>query len=260
MKSLSLAVAVLCCLCLIDGPAWCQTPVPALALASANAALTGGAPVTGAVLTGTVSYFAGSDEETGAVTLEASGFFDSKLTLRLSGGDRTEIQQPWSGAWAGADGVQHSWPLHNSLASSAWFFPALLVEGWITQPSFSVSSVAAEQRNGIAVQHLRCVRILPDAADALTTAHVQRAGAMDLFLDSATFLPVALEFNTHPDNNALMDIPVRIEFSDYRAAGSGKAPFHIQKYLQNTLLLDISLTSVDLNPVIASSDFTLQAQ
>ena len=92
----------------------------------------------------------------------------------------------------------------------------------------------------------------------MTTALIQQASAMDLYLDSTTYLPVALEFNTHPENNALQDIPVRIEYGDYRAAGTGKAPYRIQKYLQGTLLLDIAVSSVAVNPGIPSTEFSLR--
>lgn len=227
-------------------------------LAKASAALTGGAPVTTAVQTGTVAYSAGSDEETGPVELETADYFDSKLLMHLSGGDRLEILHQNAGAWAGADAVRHAQAMHNALTSAPWFFPALLVNGWIADASFSVTSVGLEQRNGISVQHLHCVRVLAGQADATTAAMIQTATAMELYLDNATFLPIALEYNAHPDANELQNIPVRIEYGSYGAAGSGNTPYHIQKYLQGTLLLDIAVSEVALNVTIPASEFSLQ--
>jgi hypothetical protein len=237
---------------------WSQDSAALAILTNANAALNGTAPVSRAILTGAAAYTAGSDEETGDVTLEASGYFDSKLLMHLSGGTRQEIQRQWGGAWAGTDAAQHQAAFHNSLTSAVWFFPNLVIEGWLAGGDFSVSNIGAEERNGIAVAHVRCVRVLPGQIDATTAALVQQASAMDLFLDAATLLPVALEFDAHPDDNALQNIPVRIEFGDYRAAGSGKAPFRVQKYLQNTLLLDISIGSIDVNAALQESDFKIQ--
>jgi len=226
-------------------------------LTQASAAL-GSAGVSGVVLHGTAIYTAGSDEEGGPAELESSGYFDSKVLLHMNNGDRLEILHHDSGVWAGSDAARHPLAAHNAMISAPWFFPALIVNGWVTDQKFSVSSLGTEQRDGASVLHLRCVRAPQGEADAATTAVIQRASAMDLFLDSTTCLAVALEFNTHPDNNALQDIPVRIEYGDYRAEGATKAPYRIQKYLQGTLLLDIAVSSVAVNPVIPSTEFSLQ--
>ncbi len=79
----------------------------------------------------------------------------------------------------------------------------------------------------------------PDSPGAPTFAHLTQ---VDFFLDSTTLLPAAITFNIHPDNNALLDLPVEIRFSDYRvvspsgvvaglqtgAVSSPQIPFHIQ--------------------------------
>ena len=74
----------------------------------------------------------------------------------------------------------------------------------------------------------------------------------DVFLDGNTLLPVALSFNEHPDNNAEADIPTRVEFSDYRSADNGATvPYHVQKYVNNNLVLDLQLDTVKFNTGVA---------
>src|SRR5205807_816317 len=105
-----------------------------------------------------------------------------------------------------------------------------------------------------------------------TAALLQRLSQFDIFLDSATFLPVAVAFNIHPDNNALLDIPVEIRYSDYRSVGSGvgpnvgpgfslasspQAPFHIEKFLNGSLSLDLQFSTVTLNSGLTAADFSL---
>jgi hypothetical protein len=225
-------------------------------LSGASNALNGITAINSAILTGTATYAAGSDELTGGITLEGSGPY-SKVLLSLSDGARSEVQGDTDGVWSGVDGVQHRIPLNNSLGPSSWFFPPLLVNTLIADRSFSISGVAAENRNGIAVQHIQFARTPAGQSDATTIALLQQASQTDLYLDSATNLPVALEFSTHPNDNALQDIHVRIEFGDYRTVGQIKAPFHISKYLQNTLLLDISINSIEVNPAVPASDFSI---
>lgn len=81
---------------------------------------------------------------------------------------------------------------------------------------------------------------------------------MDFFLDPATLLPLAISFNTHPDDNALRDIPVEIRFSDYRLVNGVQVPFHIQKFLNGSLSLDVQVQNVVINSGLSANEFTTQ--
>ncbi len=98
-------------------------------LAQASSALTGGVAVNTGVETGTVAYTAGSDDESGPVELETSGYFDGKLLMHLNNGDKLEILHQDAGVWAVGDAVRRPMAMHNALTSAPWFFPALLVNG-----------------------------------------------------------------------------------------------------------------------------------
>lgn len=126
--------------------------------AQSLAALTRGTVVTDAKLQGDVSFASGSDEETGPVTLEASGDLESRVDLSLSGGQRLLIQNGTQATWTGPDGRTHPEALHNSLSWAPWFFPALAVGGLVQDPSFTVSYVGQETDAGLTVQHLRATR------------------------------------------------------------------------------------------------------
>ena len=66
-------------------------------------------------------------------------------------------------------------------------------------------------------------------------------------------------FNTHPDNDMGLDIPVRIAFSDYRTVNGFQVPFRVQKFLNNTLTLDLQFQSATLNSGLTSAAFTVEA-
>jgi len=89
-------------------------------------------------------------------------------------------------------------------------------------------------------------------------AQLQHLSHMDIFLDSSTQLPVALAFNQHPDNDAGLDMPAEIRFSDYRAVNGVQVPFHIQRYLNNNLIFDIHLQTATLNSGLAAGAFAIQ--
>lgn len=70
----------------------------ALAFAAASiSALTGGTTIGDATLTGSVTWTAGSDSETGTATLEALGTGESRIDLALTTGTRTEIRDAQTG-------------------------------------------------------------------------------------------------------------------------------------------------------------------
>jgi hypothetical protein len=87
---------------------------------------------------------------------------------------------------------------------------------------------------------------------------MQHLTQMDLYLDPTSLLPVALSFMTHPDNSELLDIPVQVQFSNYQSIGGVQIPFHVQKFLNGSLSLDVQVQSAVLNSGLSSSAFAVQ--
>jgi hypothetical protein len=223
------------------------------------AALQGSTPITGVTLSGTVRRIAGSDDETGTATYKAIPGA-SRLDLSLSGGVCSEIANATAatpaGSWSGPDGVSHPMALHN-LMNQAGISPAFTLAALTPAQNFLVTLVGQETKGGHSVYHLSASQQFPQMA-AKTALLEQHLTQLDIFLDSSTLLPVALDFSTHPDNDAGLDIPVELLFSDYRPVNGTQIPFHAQKFLNNSLLLDLQFTSAQLNSGLAASSFNVQ--
>jgi hypothetical protein len=123
----------------------------------------------------------------------------------------------------------------------------------------SILYTGVETREGVALHHLRLFRTVPGQT-AKMTAEIQHLSTVDLYLDAGSYLPLVLAFQTHPDNDLNLDIPVEIQFADYRLVNGVKLPFHIQKFLQGTLLLDITLSGAAVNSGLSDSLFAVQVQ
>jgi hypothetical protein len=237
------------------------SPQALVLLQKSLAALTGGQPITDVTLTGTARRLAGSDDESGEATYKAiSGA--NRLDLNLSGGARTEIANstadPPVGSWSGPDGVSHAMAYHNLLTEPAGFFPAFAISRRLSNPSHIATYIRQETRDGQTVRHISVSETAssPDPPGGPTLAHLTQ---LDYFLDSSTLLPTAITFNAHADNNALLDIPVEIRLSDYRSVNGAQIPFHIEKFLNNTLLLDLQFTNAQLNTGLPAANFTVEA-
>lgn len=249
---------------LILSPLKAQTTAPARdpqalnLIASAFNALTGPVAVNDVTLQATASYVAGSDEETGTATLTARGNQQSIVQLNLSGGTRQEIRNGPDGAWSGPDATAHSMALHNCWTDASWFFPALTLKAIAADPTLAVSYLGPDTSKGATLLHLQVSRLLPGQS-ASATALIQILNTMDIYFDPQSFLPLVLDFNTHPDEDANTNLPVEIQFGNYQNSNGALVPFRIQKFLQRTLLLDLTVTNVLVNSGVPDSAFILPA-
>lgn len=224
-------------------------------------ALTGTTQIADVTLTGTATRIAGSDVGSGPVTLKALGAGESRLDLNLSNGTRSEVRNLANGSggsWVGPDGIAHAIVNHNCLTDAGWFFPAFSAISQLSNPNFVVTYVGQETRAGTTVQHLHVLVQNSAAAADPGAVLLQSLSAEDLYLDTFSFLPVSITFNTHPDDNALTNIPVEIRFFNYQTVGGAAAPLRIQKFLNGTLFLDITVESVVLNSGLSNADFNTE--
>lgn len=226
--------------------------------------LAAGNSVNDATLTGSARWIAGSDDETGTVIFNALATGQARMDLALPSGPRTEVwlnsgslEGNVSGQWSGPDGVVHPMALHNLMTDSSWFFPAMTLTKWISNPGYAASYVGQETRNGETVQHIT-VSLLATVFSPEMSSTFQHLSKTEIYLDSASGLPVALAFATHPDNNGLLDIPVEIHLSDYRTVSGVQIPFRLQKFVNNSLLLDIHLEAASINSGLSENAFTIQ--
>jgi len=230
-------------------------------LQQALGALAGTTSLADVTLTGTARRIAGSDDETGTAVLKALSTGDARMDFSFPSGQRSEARTNSNnvpaGTWTGPDGKAHPQSQHNLMTDSSWFFPALTVGRLVSSQNSSVLLVGPETRNGLSVVHLTVSQRFPDMPDDIASL-LQHLSQVDVFLDSPTQLPVALAFNQHPDNDAGLDIPAEVRFSDYRAVNGVQVPFRIQKYLNNSLILDIQLQTATLNSGLTASAFAIQ--
>jgi len=233
---------------------------PAL-LQRSLAAQVGNTQISDVTLTGTARRIAGSDDESGTVTLKALSSGATRLDFNFPSGLYSEFKSFDSsgvpvGGWSGPDGTSHSMVSHNLLNACGWFPLFTLASSSNTQ-DFAVSFLGTETRNGASVFHLAVVRQFPllDADVALVAQHLSE---VDIFLDSTTLLPSSITYNIHPDNDARFDIPVELQFSDYRTVGGSQIPFHVQKFINNTVILDLQFQNAAMNTGITAAQVGAQ--
>jgi hypothetical protein len=239
-----------------------QTPVRdaqgVAVLERSLAALVGVTRVHDITLTGSVTRIAGSDEETGTGRLEAMVGGQGRLDLSLPSGTQREVRGGSGdlarGHWSGPDGAWHEMAMHNTHTDGSWFYPGFLIAQALSNSSFGITYAGLDARDGVEVEHIIVWK--QPAFDP--GAMIPGLSQTDFYLDPVSALPVATSFAIHPDNDAGLDIFVEIRFSDYRPVSGAQVPSHVQKYLSNSLLLDLQFEAVTLNRGLTTAAFDIQ--
>lgn len=229
----------------------------AISLASQSiAVLTGGTAVTDVTLSGTAVWTSGSDNDTGTVTLLALGSGESRMDLALSSGTRTEIRDASTGSTLGewiSPGGSGLFAAQNTATDPAWFFGPLSSLAGGGNVTFVY--VGQEFFNGATTQHIQTFQ--PGPASTGPGPSQQTLSTMDFYLDAASLLPTAICFNAHPDSDANTNIPIEVDFSSYQSIGGIQVPTKIQRFLQGSLTLDLTITSAVVNSNLNLAAFAI---
>jgi hypothetical protein len=286
-----LTVVLVCAFVVSVPPATAQqsTPVPPVSdpqavslLQKSLAVQVGTLQVADVTLSGTAQRIAGSDNENGTATLKATVLGDSRIDLSFQSGNRSEIRnhsalplpssvppgvpapaepvaQP-AGAWSGPDGVMYGMANQNVMTDGAWFFPAATLARVLSSEGYLFSYLGPETHDGQSVLHVQITEPLPaaDNAPEQIATLKQHLTQMDVYFDPATLLPAALDFSIHPDNNAVIDFATEVRFSEYRAVSGVAVPFHVQKFVNSGLVLDLQFANAAVNSGVPASTFQFQ--
>jgi hypothetical protein len=218
-----------------------------------------GLPVSDLLLNADVLWIVGGTRASGTATLKAKGANQARLDIATGTVSRSEIRNDANGAdgqWIGSDGARHPIALHNCWTLAPWFAPHALVQA-MSGSNAVLRYVGRETRNGIPADHVQFHPASTEKNPRLAQ-ELEKLALSEVFFDASTHLPAALLFNTHPDNDDSRDIPVEIRFADYRDVDGVMVPFHIQRYLQGVLNLDLTVTAAAINHGLADSEFALQ--
>lgn len=200
-------------------------------------------------MSGTAIWHIGSDNETGTITFKATRDGKSRMDLALGSAQKSEIRinDPVRPKALFFDGTRwQTSALHNSWTDANWFFPPFAATATANERSFTLSQVNNSVRAQFNVA----------GQEASTASLIRILSITDSALDPATHLLTTTRWAGHPDNDFNVSVPVEVRFSDYRNVGGVEVPFRIERYINGTLQLEITISSIGLNPGLSNNDFT----
>jgi hypothetical protein len=235
----------------------------ALALArKAISALTMGNAISDVTLTAKITWIMNSHhEETGTATLYARRTGSSRIDLNLPGEWRTEIWNDQSDELPQGEsivsGTEKRWPTQSCWSDSIWFLPALSYLSRTSDPTLIFTYVGQESWNSRPVQHIQVYRHFANYG-AAGTLLIQQMSRMDVYLDGITLLPMAILFDSYPDDDATTALSTEVDYANYEWIDGVQVPIKVRKLISGRVGLELSIATAVFNSGLPESLFTIQ--
>ena len=220
-------------------------------LAQISNAFSGNKPVSHVQMSGNAIWYSGGSQDTGTATLTASASGGAQMQLSMTQkGTWTETQSDigfgMNCGWSGSDGVAHSGDALNCLKPVVWFLPSLSLQSSRIPSGVGAADLGMGTVGSGSYHHLQLQAVLSDMPNQLLTDSVQ-ASTVDIGLDPHTLLASVLRYQVHPDNGAQVQIPIEVRYSNYQTVNGVVVPFTIERYLNGSLQLQITINSASIN-------------
>lgn len=204
-------------------------------------------------LSGSATWYAGTLQASGTVNLTAAADGTSQMQLALEKiGARTEshagIGMSATCQWTGDDGLSHQILSGDCWRPVVWFLPTLLLQPSVFSSDEKMTDLGLTTvgAGSVMYRHLQS-QLTFSNVQGKSSAELAALGSADYGLDPETLLPVVLSYSTLPDNGAAIPVAIEVHYSDYRTIDGSRIPFHIQRYVNSALQLDILVNSAQLN-------------
>jgi hypothetical protein len=174
-------------------------------------------------------------------SLSGSSQFQTQSSVGLHRESRRIVSGVATGSWTDDQGATHRLAPHNVQTPASWLCPQVALAEILLSRALTVRYIGNESKNGIGALHYSVLSSSTDVQAPLSTS--TDPAQMEIYLDAASFKPIAFDFNTHPDNNALINIPVEIQFENYFESGGVLIPGTVKKYMNASLAMTIQVAT-----------------
>lgn len=224
-----------------------QTAIPELTILQHT--LWRGVPVHRVDLRGMGTWHAGSEVEQGGITLSATSAGVSSLDFSPGDGSHkltaTAIGPGRECTWS-KDGTSHQEGYLNCLKPLVWFLPGITLQPDTMPSSIGIDNMGTVQLNGHSFHALKA-QVVKSGLSASLLKEATKRSTMTLDLNPRTSLPAQLHYSVHPNNGAPTNIRIEIRYSDYHKVDNAEIPYHIQRFVNGSLQLDIEISSASLS-------------
>ena len=210
-----------------------------------------------AELSGSASWVAGSQNDSGTISVQIAADGRTGETWSFSNISHTYTQSAtdlagFARTCTYTDGNQKqqttSWL--DCQRGVPWFLPSFALQpGFNAAVTVSNLTDVSDVASGLVKLRYASTLTMPGNASKAASegiARVQTGTAVTVYYDAQTALPSKLVYATALDDDASRSIETAVQFSDYRNESGYMIPHHIQRFLQRTLQVDWTVSSVTI--------------
>jgi|SRR5579859_708791 len=206
---------------------------------------------TDSTASGTVTIVEGSTTQTGSIQILTRGTSQTSETLTLPDGQRAIVYS--NGEAKEINGASSATPpLELIVTDQCPDFPLPLLLSSLSTPDQAIHYVGAETLAGKSVQHIQVWNTF--SSNPLLQS-IAPFSAKDIWLDANSALPLKIAYSRRAGSGAVPAIPVEVTYSNYTRANGILYPFQIDKSLNGTPWMTITISIVSFNTGLTASHF-----
>ncbi|HYY73085.1 MAG TPA: hypothetical protein VE778_05780 [Candidatus Bathyarchaeia archaeon] len=231
-----------------------QRDLQAVAVLQASVRAMGGSIPSDSTATGTVTLTAGTSTQSGNISILTRGTEQTSEQIQTSQVSTTTV---YSNLQANAINDSASTPLSAELAatSRSVVFPLLSMASTLNNADSCLSYVGIESVNGASAHHIRYWNSFNSHANLQFLAEFTLA---DIWIDAASYLPQRISQIRRGGRGLEPRITLDTVFANYQKIGGAAYPLLIQRSLNGSPWMTITITNVSFNTGLTDSSFPVQ--
>ncbi len=228
-----------------------RDPQAVAALQQAVAAM-GAAIPSDSVATGTVTIVAGTETDQGTIRILTRGTNQTLEEEEIDTPQAVRTQVFSQGEASETVGTTAApFPLQRAVTSHCPDFPLPYLTAILTNPDEELKVIGPEQMDGAAALHVEAINTF---ASNIKLQFLSGFTTTGIWLDAKTGLPLKISY-VRRDTSQSPQIRMEVLFSDYRNIGGVLYPTSIQRFLNGTLWMTVTLQTVNFSTGLIDGDF-----
>lgn len=201
--------------------------------------------------TGSVTITAGSLTTHGTVTILTRGTAETSIQFQMP-------NLTWSVIYANEEanrvdsGVSKSVPLELVASSRCIYFPQPYLADLLKNPDVVFKFAGNETVDSVSANHIHAQNTFASSPLLRSLAEFNTA---DIWLDSASGLPLKIAMIRRYAGGSAPKIPISITYSNYQTVSGVRYPFTIKEYVTETLWSTTTIQSVTFNTGLTDANF-----
>jgi hypothetical protein len=250
-------VLVLCVSAVGLGQTTSTQDATALAVLAQMEAATGwnpGSVPADVLVTGTVTRYQGTAQDTMTITMKAKGSLQYRTEVQGASGVTTTVVNDQSAA-ASTPQATRSIPPHEALSMRPRALPFYSDLIAIGDPNVALVYIGTETVNGQLSHRIEISRV-PLAGDPVAFLR-RKADHLTVWISGSTSLPVQIGYPRIAEDNATAVLTYVRQYFDYTIVQGLAVPLRQEEFAGTTHLCTVQLTGVSFNVGLPASDFAV---